>query len=55
MEIVGIDALKTSKVDCLLLLAWNFEKEIRGRCRAAGYKGRFLVPVPEARLVELEQ
>jgi SAM-dependent methyltransferase len=54
MEIVGIDALKTAKVDCLLLLAWNFEKEIRRRCQAAGYKGRFLVPVPEARLVSAE-
>lgn len=51
MEIVGIDALKTAKVDCLLLLAWNFEKEIRRRCRDAGYSGRFLVPVPEARLI----
>ena len=54
MEIVGIDALKTAKVDCLLLLAWNFETEIRRRCRAAGYKGRFLIPVPEARLVAAE-
>ena len=51
MRIVGIDALKTSKADCLLLLAWNFEKEIRRRCAAAGYRGDFLVPVPEARLV----
>ncbi|MBI3289652.1 MAG: methyltransferase domain-containing protein [Elusimicrobia bacterium] len=51
MEIVGIDSLKSAKVDCLLLLAWNFEKEIRRRCRAAGYEGQFLVPVPEARLV----
>ena len=51
MEVVGIDALKSSKVDCLLLLAWNFEKEIRQRCRAAGYEGQFLVPVPEARIV----
>ncbi len=51
MEIVGIDALKSADVGCLLLLAWNFEKEIRRRCRAAGYKGRFLIPVPEARLV----
>lgn len=51
MKIVGIDALKTAKVDCLLLLAWNFEKEIRRRCAAAGYKGDFLVPVPEARVV----
>ena len=51
MEIVGIDSLKSAKVDCLLLLAWNFEKEIRRRCEAAGYRGQFLVPVPEARLV----
>ena len=51
MEIVGIEALKSAKVDCLLLLAWNFEKEIRRRCQAAGYAGQFLVPVPEARVV----
>lgn len=51
MEIVGIDSLKSAKVDCLLLLAWNFEKEIRRRCRDAGYAGQFLVPVPEARIV----
>ncbi len=50
MKIVGVDALKTAKVDCLLLLAWNFEAEIRRRCRAAGYAGEFLIPVPEARL-----
>ena len=50
MKIVGIDALKTAKVDCLLLLAWNFESEIRRRCRDAGYEGQFLIPVPEARL-----
>lgn len=51
MKIVGISALESAKVDCLLLLAWNFEAEIRRRCQAAGYTGRFLVPVPEARLV----
>lgn len=51
MEIVSIEALKSTRVDCLLLLAWNFEKEIRRRCLAAGYSGQFLVPVPEARIV----
>jgi SAM-dependent methyltransferase len=50
LKIVGIDALKDAKVDCLLLLAWNFEKEIRRRCLAAGYAGQFLVPGPTARL-----
>ena len=54
MEVVGIDALKSAKVDYLLLLAWNFEKEIRRRCRDAGYAGQFLVPVPEARIVSAD-
>lgn len=51
LKIVGIEELKKSQVDCLLLLAWNFEAEIRRRCQAAGFKGQFLVPVPAARLV----
>jgi SAM-dependent methyltransferase len=51
LKIVGIDALKGAKVDCLLLLAWNFEAEIRRRCRDAGFAGQFLIPIPEARLV----
>jgi SAM-dependent methyltransferase len=49
LEIVGIDALKGAKVDCLLLLAWNFEKEIRRRCRDAGYEGQYLLPGPVPR------
>ncbi|MBI3552248.1 MAG: methyltransferase domain-containing protein [Elusimicrobia bacterium] len=51
MAIVGIDALKGARVDYLLLLAWNFESEIRKRCQAAGYQGDFIVPVPKARVV----
>ena len=51
MRVVSVNALKKEKVDVLLLLAWNFEKEIRMRCRAAGFTGRFLIPVPEARLL----
>lgn len=49
MEIQGISSLAGAKVDYLLLLAWNFEKEIRGRCRAVEYRGGFILPVPEAR------
>ena len=46
MRITGIDELAKSKVDYLLLLAWNFQKEIVTRCAAAHYKGAFIVPVP---------
>ncbi|PCI39780.1 MAG: methyltransferase [Elusimicrobia bacterium] len=51
MKIVGIEELKKFDVDYLLLLAWNFEAEIRRRCKAAGFKGSFIVPVPKARVV----
>lgn len=51
MRITGIEELGRSKVDYLLLLAWNFEEEIVRRCRAVGYKGAFIRPVPEARLL----
>jgi SAM-dependent methyltransferase len=51
MEIVGPEALADGKPDYLLLLAWNFEKEIRRRCHERGYKGHFIVPVPEAHTI----
>lgn len=53
MRITGIGELAQSKVDYLLLLAWNFESEIRRRCRAVHYAGRFILPVPEARIIEM--
>jgi hypothetical protein len=31
---------------CILLLAWNFEKEITEELRANGYKGSIIVPLP---------
>lgn len=52
MRIANIDELAQGKVDYLLLLAWNFESEIRRRCRAIHYAGRYIVPVPEARVIE---
>jgi SAM-dependent methyltransferase len=52
MEIIPIDSLASNEVDFLILLAWNFENEIRARCRKIGYRGRFLIPVPEVRIAE---
>lgn len=52
MRIAGIEELTRSKVDYLLLLAWNFEAEIRRRCVAVRYGGGFILPVPEARVIE---
>lgn len=52
MRIAGIEELARSKVDYLLVLAWNFEAEIRRRCRVINYPGGFILPVPEARIIE---
>jgi dTDP-4-dehydrorhamnose reductase/2-polyprenyl-3-methyl-5-hydroxy-6-metoxy-1,4-benzoquinol methylase len=51
MRIAGIDELKRSRVDYLLLLAWNFQAEIMRRCKAANYAGGFIVPVPDAKIL----
>jgi SAM-dependent methyltransferase len=51
MKIVSIDELSTSKVDYLLLLAWNFQREIVKRCQDKKYKGDFILPVPEATII----
>jgi hypothetical protein len=50
MRITGATELAQNKVDYLLLLAWNFEAEIRRRCQAIDYPGRYIVPVPDARV-----
>ena len=46
MRIAGIQELDGKRVDYLLLLAWNFQKEIIARCQAARYAGGFILPVP---------
>ena len=46
MRITGIQELTGNRVDYLLLLAWNFQKEIIARCHAARYAGGFMLPVP---------
>ena len=34
-------------VDILLLLAWNFKDEIINELRMSGFKGKFIIPLPE--------
>ena len=52
LPILSLEALRERRPDCLLLLAWNFAEEIMAQqaaYRKAG--GRFLIPIPEVRLV----
>ena len=38
--------------DCALLLSWHIADELIPKLRAKGYKGQFIVPLPDARIVE---
>jgi hypothetical protein len=51
LRITGIDELKTTHVDYLLLLAWNFQEEIMRRCKTINYRGAYILPVPEPKIV----
>ena len=48
IPIISFDEGKAlfDKCSCILLLAWNFEKEITEELRANGYKGSIIVPLP---------
>lgn len=44
--------LFTDPPEYLLLLSWHIADELMPKLRAKGYRGRFLIPLPEPRVVE---
>lgn len=47
-----IDMLRTPP-DYLVILSWNFADEIMDKCRAAGYVGKFIIPIPDFKIIDL--
>ena len=45
--VVGEDILLEDKPDYALLLAWNWKDNIKKHLRAKGYRGCFIIPLPE--------
>lgn len=45
IEIISMEEMLYKKPDYLVLLSWNFEKEIKEKCKAAGYQGKFINPL----------
>ena len=51
IPIVGLENIMKISPDYILILSWNFEKEIVEKVRDLGYKGRFIVPIPNFRVI----
>lgn len=39
-------------IDYILIFAWNFAESIMQKLHTAGYKGKYIIPYPHARIVE---
>lgn len=51
IEIVGMERLKADPPNYLLILAWNFQEEIINKVKPF-YKGKFIIPIPEFRIIK---
>lgn len=52
IPIVSMIDFKNNFPDYLILLAWNWADELMSKARAAGYKGKFVIPIPELKIIE---
>lgn len=47
IPILGLKELTATMPDYLVILSWNFKDAIIKKCREAGYKGQFIIPIPK--------
>lgn len=47
IPIVHIQTLTKKPVDFLIILSWNFALELMEKARDNGFKGKFIIPIPE--------
>lgn len=52
IPVVPSTKLKQDKPDVIIVTAWNFADSIMEKCRKSGFKGKFIIPLPELRIVE---
>jgi hypothetical protein len=45
------DEVVKRQPDYLLILAWNFSESIVKNCQKAGFKGKFIIPLPEFKII----
>lgn len=52
IPIYDLTYLIEKQPDYLVTLAWNFFSEIKAKCRAAGFTGKFIIPIPEFKIID---
>lgn len=51
IPIVSLSHMISASPDYLVILSWNFKEEIIKKCRDAGYRGKFIIPIPEFQIL----
>lgn len=52
IPIVSVTDMMRNPPDYLVILSWNFAAEIKLKCKLAGYRGKFIIPIPDFQIVE---
>lgn len=52
IKIVNKQILTKDVPDYLVILSWNFAEEIMEKARSVGYAGKFIIPVPEFKIID---
>lgn len=52
IPIMSVYSLISTPPDYLIILSWNFAEEIVQKCRNLGYKGKFILPVPQFKITD---
>ncbi len=52
IPIVHKQELIKNPPDFLIILSWNFKEEIMKKCRELGFKGKFIIPIPEFQIID---
>ena len=51
IPIISLTELIKNNPDYLVILAWNFAEEIIEKVKKLGYKGKFIIPIPEWKII----
>jgi SAM-dependent methyltransferase len=52
IPIVSMIELERNPPDYLVILSWNFAKEIMDKCNKAGYRGKYIIPIPMFQIID---